>query len=175
MTKRDFFRILIKLFGLYSVFTSIFYFIPLFYQYGYYDGKLSSVLILLVSITITFLIIYILIFKSDSIINFFKLDKNFDDESIKIGNFNSFSISLLAILLLGGYFIIVYLSNFVFYTLLAFRAEVKPTFYEDHDILNFATKTDYIDWIISGVNIIIGYLLISNYRRLAKWLTKNDK
>ncbi len=101
MTKRDFFRLLIKIFGLYSFIISLFMFLPemistffLYKDYSYLFISLGGFLV------ITFFC-FLLISKEDLIINKLELDKGFDDENIILGNMNSLMILKLAILLVG--------------------------------------------------------------------------
>ena len=165
MTKRDFFRLLIKIFGLYSFIISLFMFLPemistffLYKDYSYLFISLGGFLV------ITFFC-FLLISKADLIINKLELDKGFDDENIILGNMNSLMILKLAILLVGFFLVIDYVPSFLYHIVNAFKKEVS-TYGID------AQKVDYFGLTVSCVNIILGYLLLTNYKRIAECFDK---
>ena len=90
MTKSDFFRVLIKVFALYSIILTVFSWIPSNLMYSFFE--LESLAILGMSLLFTFLSILIYVFlirKTDFIIDFLKIDRGFEDDEIKNLNFNS--------------------------------------------------------------------------------------
>ncbi len=173
MTKRDFFRIIIKLFGLYSVIITIFYYIPANIGYVTYDFEPIVLLWILGACTLAVLIYVFLIRKTDRIIDLLKIDKGFDDERIEFGNFNSRKIMQLALIIISGFLILDYLPDFLQYTYLAFKKEVSPSGLNFTEGVGFGKSMDYFNWAISGMNLVIGYLLLTNYNQIAKWLTNN--
>ena len=176
MTKRDFFRLLIRVFALYSIILTVFNWIPSNIVYLSYD--LESPPILFGGLFFTFLgvlIFYLLIKKTDSIINVLKIDKGFDDQNINISKFDSRKVLMLGIILIGGFLFINNLSDFIKYVFIAFKEEVsKDNLYTYLDT-NFGTPTDYLEWAFCGVNLLIGFLLLTNYSRISKWIMKNEK
>ena len=36
-------------------------------------------------------------------------------------------------------------------------------------------KVDYTEWITSGINIILGYFILTNFDRISKWFMKGKK
>lgn len=174
MTKRDFFRIILKLFGLYSLILALSY-IPS--NIGYVTFQVEPIVLLWITGAIAFVILaYVfLILKTDRIIDLLKIDKGFDDERIELGNFNSESILKLALIILGGFLIIDYLPNFLQYTYLTFKMKVNATGLNQLEQFNFGTSKDYLDWGISIMNLVIGYVLLTNYARIAKWITRKEK
>ena len=75
MTKRDFFRLIIKIFGLYSLLLTVFTVIPnnisnLLYQF---DIRMIAVVLGITCITVG--LFFILLFKTDSIISIFSYIK----------------------------------------------------------------------------------------------------
>lgn len=175
MTKRDFFRILIKIFALYSLILTVFSWIPSNLIYIVYDFELKPVLVTLGFICLAFLIYYILINKTDQIIDFIKLDKGFDDPNIVLGKLGTDKILMLGIILVGGLVLISNLADFIQYSFLAFKKEVQ------NDGLNrildnsFGTTADYFNWTFSGINVILGYVLLTNYDRVTNWLNRKEK
>ncbi|CAH8283159.1 hypothetical protein EV196_102134 [Mariniflexile fucanivorans] len=175
MTKRDFFRIIIKLFGLYALILTIFTYIPTNISYVAYQFEPIVLLWIFGVAALTVLIYTLLIRKTDLIIDFLKIDKGFDDERIEFGNFNSQKIMQLALILIGGFLIIDYLPQFLQYTYLAFKKEVSPSGLNQLEEFSFGKTKDYLDWAISGINLIIGYILLTNYNRITNWINKKEK
>lgn len=175
MTKRDFFRIIIKLFGLYSLILTVFYYIPSNISYVTFQFE-PIVLLWLFGASLLAILVYVfLILKTDLIIDLLKIDKGFDDEQIDFGSFNSQKIIQLALIIIGGFLIIDYLPDFLQYTYLAFKKEVSPSGLNQLEEFGFGKITDYFNWAISGMNLIIAYFLLTNYNRVTKWLTRNEK
>src|SRR5690606_26990278 len=107
--------------------------------------------------------------------DFLKIDQGFDDERIEFGNFSSQKIMQLALILIGGFLIIDYLPDFLQFTYLAFKKEVSPSGLNLMEDLTFGKTKDYFDWVISGMNLIVGYLLLTNYSRITEWINKKQK
>ncbi|UOB19111.1 hypothetical protein [Abyssalbus ytuae] len=175
MTKRDLFRVLIKVFALYSIILTVFSWIPSNFIYTFYKLELIPVLATLGFTALAFLIYYILIKKTDQIIDFIKLDKGFDNPDLELGNLGTDKILMLGIILVGGLLFITNLADFIQYSFLAFTKEVQKGGL--NNILNnsFGTTTDYFNWTFSGINILIGYLLLTNYDIVVKWLNRKEK
>ncbi len=175
MTKRDFFRIIIKLFALYSIILTVFSWIPSNFIYTVYDFELIPVLAAIAFTLLAVLIYYVLIKKTDEIIEILNIDKGFDDERIEIGNLNAEKIVMLGIILIGGFLLISNLADFMQYSFLAFKSKVAKGGVIGIFDNNFGTSADYFNWTFSGINIIFGYLLLTNYDRIGKWLNKKNK
>ncbi len=175
MTKRDFFRILIKVFALYSIILTVFTWIPSNLIYTVYDFELMPILAALGFTLLAFLIYYFLIKKTDEIIDFIKLDKGFDNPNIDFGNLGTDKILMLGIIFVGGLLLISNLADFIQYSFLAFKNNVQKGGLNIFLDNSFGTGNDYFNWAFSGINLIIGYLLLTNYDRVAKWLKKKKK
>ena len=104
MTKRDFFRILIKLFALYGLILNVFNYLPYNFSYMAYANDSSIYFMLLGFVLLTVAFFVIIVWKTDAIINFLKLDKGFDDERIEFQNFNVKNIIKFALIFIGGFF-----------------------------------------------------------------------
>lgn len=174
MTKRDFFRIIIKLFGLYSLILTVFNYIPS--NISYVTFNFEPMLLWGFGATALVILIYIfLVLKTDRIIDLLKIDKGFDDERIELGNFNSEKIFKLALIIIGGFLIVDYLPHFLQYTYLAFKNHASPNGLNPMEEIAFGKPTDYFNWTIAGMNILIGIILITNYDRISKWLIRKEK
>lgn len=167
MTKRDFFRILIKIFGLYSLVLSIFTVIPQNISNVLYQFDVMILLIILASTLISVGLFLILLFKTDFIIDKLKLDNGFDDSQIILGNLTDESILKLTILIIGGFLIIDYTPSLLFDLVNAFKNKATFSSIEGSSI-------DYFQIFVSLINIVIGYLFITNYKSISKFLDKKQ-
>jgi hypothetical protein len=165
MTKRDFFRLLIKLFGLYSGLLAIFTVIPNNITSVLYQFDVTILLFIIASTLLIVFFFLFLIFKTDFVIDKLKLDKGFDDDTIQFESLTTESIVKIAVFLIGGFLIIDYLPNFLNYTLQAFRSKVQSSEYSNMPV-------NYFNWIVSGINILLGYVLLTNYKIIAKYFDK---
>jgi len=175
MTKKDFFRLIIKLFGLYfaiSLLTSLFLGNVI---YVLNDFDLVGLIWLIVSIAFIFFLLRFLIFKNDKLIQWLKLDKGFDDDKIEFQNFNTENILKLATIVIGGILLINNIPGFLSYTLFAFKSTVGNTFYSSNDVRYLDTR-QYVNWGECFFKIVIGYLILTNYNQVSKLLkTKNTE
>ena len=83
MSKRDFFRVIIKLFGLYWIISSLLSVIPGNISYALSNLGYLGYLWAFGTTAIIILLFILLIRKTDSVIDLLKLDKGFDDETIQ--------------------------------------------------------------------------------------------
>lgn len=174
MTKRDFFRIILKLFGLYSFILTIFVYIPSNISYVMYEFEPMILLWILGLSALVFLIYVFLIKKTDQIIDLLKLDKGFDDDHIDLGSFNNEKIFKFALIIIGGFLIVDYIPNFLQYTYLSFKSQVSPRGLNFMEDMTFGSPVDYFNWVISIMNILLGIILLSNYDKIAKWLVRKE-
>ena len=174
MTKRDFFRIIIKLFGLYSLILVVFNYIPanIGYMFRYFQWV---ALVWVLGLTTFVASIYVfLILKVDRIIDLLKIDKGFDDDQIILGDFTTKKLVKFAILLIGGFLVVDYLPSFLHNSYIAFKEQAtdgRLNFIED---VQYKTSYFYREWILQGINILIGFLFLTNYQRLANWLVREE-
>lgn len=166
MTKRDFFRVVIKLFGLYSLVITLFTIIPQnisnIYAYG---GTSWMLFMVLGTVLLVCSLFFVLLFKTDFIIEKLDLDKGFDEDIIILGEFKNEQIFKTSILIIGFYLIVNYFPNIIFEMLNIFKTESSG-----NSFLGY--KVDYYNLIISILNFIIGIFLITNYKQITAFLDK---
>jgi len=98
MTKKDLFRLIIKIFGLYFVISSLFSIIPFNIEflttqiYSNAPFDYANGIWMIVNIAWIILLFVLLIYKPDIILKWLKLDKGFDDDRIDFQNFNTVNI-----------------------------------------------------------------------------------
>lgn len=170
MTKKDFFRILVKLFALNSLLLTVFTYLPQNLNYVGFAND-NSIYFLLFGIVLLIVALFIIIvWKTDSIINFLKLDKGFDDDRIDFKNFNPKNVVKFALIFIGGYLVVDYLPMFLQNTYLGFKIEVSPTPLQESELMGTMRGFNKFDWISSGLNLVIGFLLLTNYAKISAWL-----
>lgn len=174
MTKRDFFRILIKLFGLYFAILTLFGIIPTYVSYLLNQFDFFTILWSTIISVIVILILIALIFNVDKIIDRLKLDRGFDDEKIQFGNFSGINLLKFSVIIIGGLMMIDNIPEFLNNIYLAFRSQVSIEGVNLLDTFIYG-RVNYSRLTISGISILIGYLLITNYIKIANWLSRNEK
>lgn len=154
MSKRDFFILTIKLFGLSSVVTTFFSVIPANLSYVLMDIDLIAIGWIMTVVIVVVGLFVVLVFKADKVVERLKLDKGFDDNRIELGNLKSDDIIKIGTFILGGLMIIDNIPGFLSHVLFAFRAENLGI---EHG------AEEKFSWVVTAVNLIVGYLLVTNY------------
>ncbi|MRT94579.1 hypothetical protein [Ancylomarina sp. 16SWW S1-10-2] len=166
MTKKDFFVLIIKLFGLYMLVNSLFNWITFNFSFAIRDLDLFSIVWMLIATLIMVGLFVLLIFKSSNVVNLLKLDKHFDDDRIDLGKFDPSSIIKLALIVIGGLLIIDNIPNCLSQILFAFKVNVHGFGAESGDKFNL---------IVSGIKLVFGFLIMTNYSGITKLLKLKGK
>lgn len=165
MTKKDFFIVLIKVFGLYSIVTNLFSVLPSSLIYALSEIDAFVIAWLLLVIIGVFGLFILLIFKAHKVVSMLKLDKGFDSNYIDFGNDSAKNIIKIGIIIIGGLLIINNIPSFLSQLFFSFKNEVSGSSVQFNGGYNLA---------ISIINIILGYLLLSNYNFIAKRMKLKD-
>lgn len=166
MTKKDFFILIIKLFGLYSIITALFTALPQSVSFILLDFGVTTVIYLLIVLIIIVALFIFLIFKSHHIVRLLKLEKGFDNDLVELGNLTTIEIVKIAILIIGGFLIIDNIPEFIHKTFNAFYSDIQS-----QDI----TSNYKWNWVVNGLNILLGYLLITNINFIVQILRLGNK
>ena len=166
MTKRDFFRIIIKLFGLYQLLIVLFQGIPQFLQLTYFDVDIPSLFFGSIILGLTLGIFVLLINKADKVIDWLKLDTGFDEDRIQFENFNSTQIIKLAVIFISGFMVLNHFPELLYQTFLAFKTNASTNLVGMFSTNQFPVL-DYFTWVVSGLNVVFGYLILTNYNLVA--------
>lgn len=161
MTNKDFFRLMIKLFGLYQFLLLVFTFLPNNLQLIFNDFFSIGSIISIILITMFILAVYYVFVKNpDLIINFFKLDRGFDKNEITVNNLNSDTILQVGMVLIGGFLIVdnlgYFISSFITYFKISYMKET------------FESLKNFESLILNGVNLIFGFCLIIFRNQIAE-------
>jgi hypothetical protein len=163
MTKKDLFRILIKIFGLYSLIVALFTVFPSQLSFVLFDLEIWGILYILIILVFIMLIFYLLILFPDKIISMLKLDRGFDDERIDFKALGIDPIVKTAILVIGGLILLDSIPSFLSQSYMAFKSDVTG------QEIEIAYQ---IGWATEFVKIVIGYLLLTQYQWIANWFTR---
>jgi hypothetical protein len=136
------------------------------FSFALRNFDMFSIIWMLVALAVMVGLFVFLIFKSHKVVNLLKLDKNFDDERIDFGNFNPSSIVKIALIIIGGFLIIENIPAFLSHTLFAFKVDVIGMNYKSMHKFN---------WAVSGIKLVLGFLIVTNYSGIASLLKLNEK
>jgi hypothetical protein len=99
--------------------------------------------------------------KSSAVLRIFKLDKGFEEDRIDFGQLGVKDLFKVASIVVGGVLIVEQVSLFLTYSYNAFH--MSQIGMEEESRSSF-------EWILCGINLIIGFLLITQYNFIAKKL-----
>ena len=169
MRIKDLFRVILKTLGIYFL---ILILIPSLLRISFvfeFQQDFSMAMWYLIPNSVYTLLFYLLVFKTDSIIQWFKLESQFEDKTMGDLNLSGQKILMLAIIIIGGIVFIQALPSLITYLILAFKNSVQLDYSGNRTHQGFK---DNINWISEFFNVLIGFLLITNSTRLSKWLNK---
>lgn len=170
MTKKDLFRIILKIAGLYFLVVTLFQALPglsIFFA----NTPWHSIVLFVVVIIIFALLFVVLIFKPDAVIKSLKLDRGFDDDVVMLKRIDFSDLLKVAIFAIGLSLIVKQLPLFITHAIFLFKLLVK----NQNDIssqLQSSVLTDYVSWGVKIISLIIGYFMIKNYASIARYLMK---
>jgi hypothetical protein len=170
MTKKDFFRIIIKLIGLYLIAITLYAQLPFISSLLFFkNGNFSFIPYTISYFAICVLLFIILVFYTDKVIALFKLDEGFDEDRIEFSNFGAESILKLALIFTGCMLIIKNIPSFFNQTYCFIQLH-----FDLFDTISYASQNTYL-WATSFINLSVGYLLLTNYASISKFLLKRNK
>lgn len=162
MTKRDFFILLIKLFGLSSAVSVLFSSLPTVFMYSV--DPISTILMIIVCLLVCALC-WLLIFHADSLVRLLRLDKGFDDDRIEFCNLQSVAVIKIAVLIIGGVLFVSNLPNLISQSFWLIRED---------NLGNEISAKDKVMLSVQVLNLLIGYLLFTNYDVVANYFDRKE-
>jgi hypothetical protein len=162
MSKRDFFIIVIRIFGLYFLVATLFSTLPGMLSFGAQFGDSATIALVVLSAVASIVFFWLLIYKAHKMVDFLKLGNGFEDNRIELGRLSSVQLTGVAILVIGGILIVENLPRFLSEVISSFKS------------LQFAFigEGNGYSWIMPALNLIIGYLLLTNYQAVALWMMR---
>ena len=170
MKLRDLFNVILKVFGLFiikDILATLPYLISPILQLiqgDEFKDVLGMLIISLLILAIYFSIAYALLFKTNSLLNFLKLEPEFMEDRLAF-EISTKNIMTVAIIILGGYILIDEIPNFCNYIF---------KYYEQSQISFSTTKPGISNLIISGVKILIAFLIIGERKRIILYAQKDE-
>ena len=134
---------------------------------------ISEVFLLVFFSALVIFLFLFLIFKSDLIIKWLKLDRGFDDDRIDFQNFNVPSIIKLAVIVIGGILIINNIPAFLNHCFFAFKYSIGNN--QMDSTVKYSSSFDYFNLGVSFLNIVIGYFMITNYNFISRIFREKNK
>jgi hypothetical protein len=175
MKKLDFFVILIRISALYLIVITV---ISVASNVAFSFSSLGIaefLAFLALSLVIPFIIAYMFISNSSEMVNFLKLNKGLDDDRIELGQLGSVQLFQIICLVFGFYLIVDGLPYFLFY-LFYYLKSIVPKTYSDSLMydgsITFQNSMDYFYLFSNGAYILIGYLILTNYKDLSELMNK---
>ena len=158
MTKRDFFIIALKLFGLNVIVSTLFSTIPNYMIQSLSYMDLTSIIWTSLVLVVTIGLFWLFIAKADWVVGLLNLDKGFKDDRIEFGHLNSSDIIKIGVFISGGLVMINFIPKFLSHAYWAFKGSIAGREFDHGDQFNLA---------VSGLNVLLGYLLMTNYQFVA--------
>lgn len=168
MLIKTFWKILVKIIGLWLLFSCISIIPQFFSSLSFTNGNLNIESLMLLwlmlfgSIIIYILIIRLFLFKTDWIVEKLKLENNFTEDRIDL-NIKSATVVTIAIIVMGGLILVESLPSFC--------ARLFD-FYQQKSLLKDYPETSWL--IYYFIKIVIGYLLLTNGKNLTKYIEKKS-
>ncbi len=111
-----------------------------------------------------FSIAYALIFKTDSMLAFLKLEPQLSDEYLTF-DVSAVNILTIALIILSGYILIDEIPNFCNYLF---------AYYEQSQIRFQTTKPPVAKLMVSGIKILIAFLIIGERKKIIQLIQKDQ-
>lgn len=167
MTKRDFFRLVIKLIAFNAVLSTVLVLPIQFFNIHHLnlDEFFQIVGITLFAILVMTALIYLSIKYTDKIINFFMLDKGYDTDKIDVNSINSLQIIRLVIIFVSATLIVNNLPNIFVEIIKVF----KNSAYQNNLIED---SSRYLGIYIRITSVLLGIILLFNSTKIAQILDK---
>ncbi|MDP2453326.1 hypothetical protein [Kaistella sp. SH11-4b] len=129
-----------------------------------FSQRIGTIFYLIFILLITIGILYFLIRNPEKVIDLFKLDKNFDNNSISINNFNAKNILHISLFITGGFLIIENSTTLISGLYLVFRKSLDSNFpVEENPAMNL---------IVPALNLLLGGILITFRKNISDYFEK---
>jgi hypothetical protein len=113
----------------------------------------------MIILTVVVGLFWLLIFRADKVVAFLKLESGLTDDRIELGNIRTGDIIKIGTFVIGGLLIIESIPQFLRHAYWFVRANGAEQEYN---------SSDRYDLVVSGINILLGYLLVTNYAFVSK-------
>ncbi len=121
------------------------------------------------------LIALLFLSQTDRLIKLFRLKRGFDSQEISIKNLNEDRLFQFGIIIIGLLMIADNIAPFLNFCYLKFKEQVSA---KGLDEISGAILSQYIDynwWVTSGLNCLVGIIILTNNKRISKLFVKTKK
>jgi hypothetical protein len=171
MTPKSFFNIVLKIFGLFflheiiKLITQLAFTITAFKKHSYIGSQVDSAVYTIIYITAFVILFYsfisfILIFKTNYIVDKLRLDSGFEQNEF-LFNFSSSQVLTVSLIVIGGIILTEAIPAFCKNIFL---------FFQEKNLSHETMKPDYTYIIIDAVKIITGLLLLGERKRIVAFV-----
>lgn len=160
---------------MYSLILALFQFIPTTLSYVQATDNVLFLFSLIFPTALVICFFLYLLFKTDNVLKWLKLEEGFDDEEIKIGELKPHVLVSILVIVIGGIQIVHYVPNFILSSYQGFKQLVQTRGLENNIFQTYGQIFDLNVYILTILNLVIGILLISNYTKISKWLIDINK
>jgi hypothetical protein len=174
MTPRNLFNIILKIFGLFflreivlvipQLASSIYITSDSLFQYGDSDTGLLSLIVTLLIIAFYAMLMYLLLFKTNSILDKLQLDKGFNQEEFSF-NISRTDILTIALIVIGGVILVDEIPNL---------CRSLFAYFQQRALTRGITKLNYSYIIVAAVKVICGFLIIGERKRIVEFAEKRQ-
>lgn len=169
MKLKDLFSIIIKVFGFFiikDILASLPYLITPLLTMADNDAKFETgtLIVTILILALYCSIAYVLIFKTESMVAFLKLEPQLSDEYLTF-DVSAVNILTIALIILSGYILIDEVPNFCNYLYV---------YYEQSQLKFQAAKPPIAKLIISAVKILIAFLIIGERKKIIQLIQKDQ-
>lgn len=166
MTKRDFFILTIRLFGMMSMVTLVMTVLSGYVSIIYADVAAFGIATICFLLIVIFAIFLLIVQYAPKIVEILKLDSGFDNDKIEFGNFSPRDVVRIGSYIVGAPIFISAFSEIIYFLVRSFGNEVGDY------VENLGGRSVLLE---NGIRLIIGFLLITKYEVVANFLVKQDK
>ena len=165
MSPRDFFRVVLKILAILMIVNGV---VPAFSQLITYFGRETYIALLLLGMAIFFgFIAWVILIKTDEIIEVLKLDRGYQTEEFTFGEPHTGKIIRLACIIAGLYMFFESVPDILVEFLMYLRLDVSESLYVD-----FNMNSEY--FLLKGVfKMVFGLILILSRHRIARLFSSN--
>ncbi|MDR0196162.1 MAG: hypothetical protein LBI73_13660 [Myroides sp.] len=167
MSKKDLFVALIKLIGFYTFFTYLVSLLnTVFYTIVQDEVSLSEQ-----KIEIGYYLIFmgsslVLMLFTEKIVGVFRLNKGYERDFIALDNMKSIDVVKVGVFIIGALYLLANIPFILVWLIQRFSTNVSG--------INITLYDDY-SFYTAVIKMVFGYLMLTNFSRIAKWFVKWNK
>ena len=169
MKLKDLFNIIIKVFGIFiikDILSTLPYLIAPVLTMAESESRFDSgtLIITVLILALYGSIAYVLLFKTESMVSFLKLEPQLSDEYLTF-EVSAVNILTIALIILSGFILIGELPSFCNYLY---------QYYQQSQLKFQETKPSVANLIVSGVKIVIAFLIIGERKKIIQLIQKDQ-